>query len=151
MLFHPHVFRYLLISAGTLPLALFVLEGSTTHRETDLQIVYNRLSDQTRYQDLNHWCGLRVSEATLEEAAQLREAVENHADPSQVWCGHLDAMRRNSPPRTYRFPEGIRWYRLGDPWSPSRWIGIGVYDEYNTARTTPVIRCRFPIGFDPNG
>ena len=148
---HSQTIRCLLIVAVTLPFALLVLGGSPTPKESDLQNVFVRLPEQTRYEDLQHWCGLGVSEATPKEVARLREAVENAPDPRQVWCGFLDERRRGAPPGTYKFPEGIRWYRIGDPWNPSQWIGIGVYDFYSTARTTPVIRCRVAVGFEPGG
>src|SRR5262245_3216416 len=69
----------------------------TPAKETDLGCVYRRLPDDCLFQNLHKWCGLRVSDATPDEAVQLRAAVEA-ADPIRVWCGTLDDIRRKSPP-----------------------------------------------------
>jgi hypothetical protein len=118
-------------------------------KETELREVYARLSEECLFQNLHKWCGLRVSDATPDEAALLRAAVEDAPDPKQVWCGPLDDSRRNRPPKTYKFPEDIRWYRLSHPTDPNQWIGIGVSDHYDTMAWTYWIRCRVPVGFEP--
>ena len=140
------------------PLGLFVLGPatappsaplSTPTKESDLLRVYSQLPEKCLFQDLHWWCGLRVSEATPDEAAQLRAAVENAPDPKQVWCGPLDDIRRNAPPKSFKFPNGIRWHRLNYPTDRGQWIGIGVFEHYNTGWTAYWIRCRVPVGFEP--
>ncbi|MDB5308371.1 MAG: hypothetical protein JWO38_2573 [Gemmataceae bacterium] len=153
------VLRVLLVFVLVVPLILVVFGPSSSGpsssppvapKETDLQRVYARLSEGPLYQHLRTWCGLRVSEANPEEATRLRTAVEAAPDPQQVWCSPLDEIRRAAPPRTYKFPDGIRWYRLSHPTDQDRWIGIGVFEHHNTGWTAYWIRCRIPVGFEPS-
>ncbi|HEY1189353.1 MAG TPA: hypothetical protein VGE74_16995 [Gemmata sp.] len=151
---YPWMIRPLIALVLVAPLGLFALGPAPVARpapdkETDLQRVYARVSEECLYQNLHKWCGLRVSDATPDEAAQLRAAVESAPDPKEVWCGPLDEIRRNAPPKSYRFPDGIRWYRLSHPTDRGRWVGIGVFEHHNTGWTAYWVRCRVAVGFEP--
>jgi hypothetical protein len=151
MLTHPWVIRALLVLSLVAPLSLLALKPSLRPpKETDLQRVFARLPEECLYQHLRRWCGLRVSDASPSESAQLQALVETAPDPKALWCGPLDDIRRAAPPKTYKFPDGIRWYRLSHPTDRDQWIGIGVFEHHNTGWTAYWIRCRVPVGFTPS-
>jgi hypothetical protein len=147
---NPWLIRALVAVSLASLLYLFVFKTpSASFKETDNQRVHSQIPDNCLFQNLHDWCGLRVSVATSDEAAQLRAAVEDATDPKQVWCGPEDDVRRNAPSKTYRFPDGIRWYRLHHKTDPNQWVGIGVFEHYDTMRMTYWIRCRVHVGFEP--
>jgi hypothetical protein len=149
------VIRALLILALAAPLSLFVLVPSppaSPHaipaKETDLRRVYARLSEECLYRNFHEWCGLRVSDATPDEAAHIRQAVRLAPDPKSVWLGPLAGTWARVFPDGVRPKERVRWYRLSHPTDPAEWIGIGVCEQYNTGWTAYWIACRVAVGFE---
>lgn len=144
------VIRGLLVAVVAAPLSLLVLSPVPGRpRETDLRRVYDRLPERCLFTYLDRWCGLRVSDATPEEAAQLRAAVEAAPDPRAMWCGPLAERQRAAAPGTYQLPKNIQWYRLSRTGDRGRWIGVGVLEQYNTGWTAYWIWCRVAVGFEP--
>jgi hypothetical protein len=166
------IIRGLIAAAIAAPLGLLALENPVPppdpELETDLLRVYARLPKQSEFDHLDSWCGLEVSDVKPAEAARLRAEVEASPDPEQFWAIPLD--RPSRVPATYELPDNLRWYRLTSRGDGARWIAIGVWATYkenlmqamdtdgnvlydagkNSGRTEYWIRCRVPVGFQPN-
>ena len=77
----------------------------------------------------------------------IRESLRAVPDPRQVLCSPLaDRWVRSFPEGIIR-SERVKWFRLHHPTDPNEWIGIGVYEQYNTGWTAHWIVCRVAIGF----
>lgn len=110
------------------PLGLFQLPRPQ-QQESDLNRVYNSLNGMSKYADLEKWCELRRTPATVDEVSQLNAVMMSTTDIREhFFLGDGSRLLAEAVSRSER----LRWVRLHHPTDPSRWIGVGVLNHYNT-------------------
>jgi len=115
-----------------------------------LESVYEQLPKQQDFERLDRWCALKASRIAPSEAVQLQERVA--ANPEVYWCGMFVRVEKEEEivwaKRIYR-SEYLRWEKVQDSIDSTRWIGLGVYKQYNTGGYKHWITYRVPVGFSP--
>ena len=145
----------LILMAVTIPLSIIALTPRyptkrEMEREIEMSKVFAMLSEWQNYNQIDSWCGLASEECSSQQSAEFQHRVESDTNPSRVWCRAIGNSQTRIPARGYLFPTNVRWYRLRHPTDRKQYIGIGVIDQHNTGWTAHWIRCRVPVGFDPD-
>lgn len=138
-----------------IPLGIFALTPHyptkrAMEREMEMSKVFAMLSERQDHSQIDSWCGIASQECSYEQSVEFQQRVESDTNPSRVWCPPFANIRTRIPPRGYPFPKDIRWYRLSHPTDRKQYIGIGVAKHHNTGWIARWIRCRVPVGFDPD-